>query len=142
MTDRSLDDLHRDLKPLCQQWLDQCKSAGLSAFIIFTWRSAAEQDALYAQGRTAPGPVVTYARGGQSMHNFTQPDGTPASKAFDFGLLDNAGKYITQGSDHRYAQAGAIGKNMGMVWGGDWPQPKTDFDHFELAATSEPDGSQ
>jgi peptidoglycan L-alanyl-D-glutamate endopeptidase CwlK len=33
-------------------------------------RTWAEQDALYAQGRTAPGRIVTEAKGGESMHNF------------------------------------------------------------------------
>lgn len=36
----------------------------------YTLRTFAEQDALYAQGRTTPGKVVTQARGGQSAHNF------------------------------------------------------------------------
>lgn len=33
-------------------------------------RSSALQDTLYAQGRTAPGSIVTNARGGQSAHNY------------------------------------------------------------------------
>jgi peptidoglycan L-alanyl-D-glutamate endopeptidase CwlK len=33
-------------------------------------RSWAEQDELYAQGRTKPGKIVTNAKGGQSAHNF------------------------------------------------------------------------
>ena len=33
-------------------------------------RTIAEQDKLYAQGRTAAGPIVTRAKGGQSPHNF------------------------------------------------------------------------
>jgi peptidoglycan LD-endopeptidase CwlK len=33
-------------------------------------RTYAQQDALYAQGRTEPGLVVTEAKGGYSMHNF------------------------------------------------------------------------
>lgn len=33
-------------------------------------RSYQEQDALYAQGRTTPGRIVTNARGGESWHNF------------------------------------------------------------------------
>jgi hypothetical protein len=33
------------------------------------FRSIAEQDALYAKGRTEPGEVVTQAKGGQSPHN-------------------------------------------------------------------------
>jgi hypothetical protein len=35
-----------------------------------TLRTIAEQDALYAQGRTKPGKKVTNAKGGQSYHNF------------------------------------------------------------------------
>ena len=34
-----------------------------------TLRTFAEQDKLFAQGRTAPGKIVTRARGGQSYHN-------------------------------------------------------------------------
>jgi peptidoglycan L-alanyl-D-glutamate endopeptidase CwlK len=33
-------------------------------------RTYAEQDALYEQGRSSPGAIVTDAKGGYSMHNF------------------------------------------------------------------------
>mgnify|MGYP002477972077 CR=1 FL=1 len=36
----------------------------------YTLRTDAEQDALYAIGRTKPGKVVTNARGGESLHNY------------------------------------------------------------------------
>lgn len=39
-------------------------------FANSTYRSVEQQDALYAQGRTKPGAIVTNARGGQSAHNF------------------------------------------------------------------------
>ncbi|CAJ0596443.1 unnamed protein product [Cylicocyclus nassatus] len=38
--------------------------------VICGTRTIAEQDALYAQGRTKPGAKVTNARGGSSMHNY------------------------------------------------------------------------
>ena len=34
------------------------------------FRTFAEQDAFYAQGRTTPGDIVTNAKGGQSYHNY------------------------------------------------------------------------
>lgn len=40
-----------------------CRSA-------YTVRSWAEQDALYAIGRTLPGKIVTNAKGGESYHNY------------------------------------------------------------------------
>ena len=45
-------------------------TSGLSARLISGTRTFAEQDRLYAQGRTEPGNVVTNARGGQSNHNY------------------------------------------------------------------------
>ncbi len=43
---------------------------GMQALITDGLRTVAEQDALFAQGRTKPGPKVTNARGGQSNHNY------------------------------------------------------------------------
>jgi peptidoglycan LD-endopeptidase CwlK len=58
--------------------------------IVQGLRTFAEQDALYAQGRTKPGNRVTNAKGGQSYHNY--------GLAIDFALLydkDNNGSYET-----------------------------------------------
>lgn len=51
---------------------DICKvlTGKVSVRFISTFRSFAEQDALYAQGRTKPGKIVTNARGGTSFHNY------------------------------------------------------------------------
>jgi peptidoglycan L-alanyl-D-glutamate endopeptidase CwlK len=43
---------------------------GLQAMITDGLRTFAEQDALFAQGRTKPGRIVTNARGGESNHNY------------------------------------------------------------------------
>jgi len=50
--------------------------------LISGLRTYEEQDALYAQGRTAPGPKVTNAPGGHSNHNF--------GLAFDMVFLTTA----------------------------------------------------
>lgn len=135
MPSRSLSDLHPDLQPLCEQFLESCTINSINAFVVQTYRSKAEQDALYAQGRTTPGKVVTHATGGHSKHEFTLPDGTPASKAFDFMIKDSGGHLISDGTDPAYYQAGQLGKSLGLIWGGDWAQPKTDYDHLQLDDT-------
>lgn len=43
---------------------------GVHPYITQTLRTFAESDALYAQGRTKPGPIVTNAKGGSSYHNY------------------------------------------------------------------------
>lgn len=49
-----------------------CERLTSKAFCRFTFtlRTIAEQDKLYAQGRTTPGAIVTKARGGYSYHNY------------------------------------------------------------------------
>lgn len=63
------------LKPLVAQMARQLievmkEKHGVDLLITSGFRSFAEQDALYAQGRTTPGQVVTQAKGGQSFHNY------------------------------------------------------------------------
>ena len=43
---------------------------GIHPFITETLRSFEESDALYQQGRTKPGQIVTNAKAGSSYHNY------------------------------------------------------------------------
>jgi hypothetical protein len=46
------------------------RDRGTYFLVVSGLRTAAEQDALYAQGRIAPGHIVTNSKGGLSMHNY------------------------------------------------------------------------
>jgi len=46
------------------------EAQGYAIQITWAMRTWAQQDSLYAQGRTIPGPIVTHAQGGYSNHNF------------------------------------------------------------------------
>lgn len=94
----------------------------------FTLRTFAEQDALYAQGRTKPGPIVTKAVGGLSLHNYGMAidivlvlDGKEASwdEKTDFD------------GDHKsdWQEIVTIFKQHGWEWGGDWKF--VDMPHFQ-----------
>tara|TARA_R110000772_G_scaffold118918_1_gene224806 strand:- start:1054 stop:1689 length:636 start_codon:yes stop_codon:yes gene_type:complete len=94
--------------------------------LISGFRSYERQDALYAQGRTKEGTVVTNARGGYSNHNF--------GIAGDCGAFK--GRRYLDGSQPELAKkchelAGKIAKKHGLEWGGDWKRKK-DYPHFEL----------
>lgn len=115
--------------------------AGFNARIISGTRSYDEQDRIYSQGRTSPGPIVTYARAGQSNHNF--------GLAFDIGLFKQDGSYISK-DIKPYKEVGKLVKeslttpplamdlapDLSMVtleWGGDWPGKKADYPHYQLS---------
>ncbi len=50
----TIEHLHPDLQCKCRVFLDLCKAAGLDARITHTFRSADEQNRLYAQGAPHP----------------------------------------------------------------------------------------
>ena len=89
------------------------------------YRSVAEQNRLYAQGRTVPGPVVTYKRGGQSKHNML-----PA-RALNVAFLLANGQ--VSWSSELFKRFAPLMKAVGPTvrWGGDWPRWK-DRPHFEV----------
>jgi len=49
--------------------------------------------------------------------------------AVDVAVITPGGSYVADGKDPRYATVGAIAKQHGCIWGGDWHHP--DWDHFE-----------
>jgi len=108
------------LQRTAEAFLERCQVEGLGVKIICGLRTFEEQDALYAKGRTAPGAVVTKAKGGQSWHNF--------GLAFDIGVFSPAGDYL--GDSPNYAAAGRIGESFGLEWGGRWTR-MPDAPHFQ-----------
>jgi peptidoglycan LD-endopeptidase CwlK len=101
---KKIEDLHPKLQTMAYAWLAACKKAGIEVLITSTYRDKQYQDWLFAQGRTRPGKVVTYARGGQSMHNFRL--------AFDFVVLHD-GK-ADWGDLKTFQRARKIGETVGL----------------------------
>ncbi|MEW6129585.1 MAG: M15 family metallopeptidase [Acidobacteriota bacterium] len=91
-------------------------------FLSCTYRSPEEQNALYAQGRTKPGKVVTNAKAGQSNHT------KYPSPAFDIAFKDGAGR--VHWTVDLFKLFSVIAKRNGLSWGGDWKSFK-DYPHFE-----------
>ena len=54
---------HPRLQELAAQLINECAANGLKIKIGETLRTVEEQDALYAQGRTEPGSIVTNSPG-------------------------------------------------------------------------------
>lgn len=125
---RSLDELHPKFRPLVDSFLSRAKQHGIDVVVTCTWRSGAEQDALYAQGRTQPGKVVTNAKAGQSMHNFMVA-GKPASLAIDIVPVAN-GKAVWNAGDPLWASLGQLGEETGLEWAGHWKRFK-EYPHFQ-----------
>ena len=120
---REISKLHPRLQTKITEFQEKCKAHRLKIGIGECLRTAAEQDALYAQGRTKPGKKVTNSRGSSysSMHQW--------GVAFDIYRADGKGAYYDK--DGFFAKAGAIGESIGLEWGGHW-RSIVDTPHFQL----------
>lgn len=103
---------------LAKRLIKECARQGIFIQVTSGTRTYAEQDALFAQGG------VTKARGGYSNHNF--------GLAFDVTIDQFPDpKLQPVWESPLYKKIGAIGKSLGLSWGGDWTSI-VDEPHFEL----------
>ena len=120
---RNINKCHPKLIELSKKLVSACRGQGLIIGIGESFRTKEEQDALYAKGRTAPGNIVTNAKG--SSYSSHHQWGT----AFD--IYRNDGKGVYTDGDGFFGKVGKIGKSIGLEWGGDWKSP-VDKPHFQL----------
>lgn len=121
---RDVNHLHPIVKVKALNFLNVCSRHGIDILVTSTYRDIESQNALYAQGRSLPGPKVTNAKGGESYHNY--------KVAFDVVPLRN-GKPVwnTTGLDAAlWEKIGQIGESFGLEWAGRWKSFK-EMAHFQ-----------
>ena len=124
---RGIDKLHPELQVCVNKFLEECKKQGLNVLVTETLRTLEEQEALYAQGRTKPGNIVTNAKGYQSPHAW--------GVAFDFCRNEKGREY--DNTDGFFERVGEIAKTIfdgteyDLFWGGDF-KSFVDKPHIEM----------
>lgn len=111
------------------QILDHMSSLGTPMFVVQGVRSTVYQQSLYAQGRTAPGHIVTNDDGvvHRSPHQARQ-DGLGHAVDCAFDPAPSWSSPFDPGWPwHEY---GAFAVTLGLIWGGDWKTLK-DLDHVQ-----------
>lgn len=122
-TENCIHTLLPNVQRLARIFLRSCLQSGKDVRILSGTRTYAEQNQLFRQGRYGnKGRIVTYARAGQSNHQF--------GLAWDVGVFVN-GAYIAE--DLKPYIAIAPLRPEGIEWGGDWPGKKRDCPHYQLA---------
>ena len=131
-TRKNVATLSPKLQPLASQFIDRVKEkTGKSLTITDGLRTIQQQDALYCKGRPkdihcmkkklpTAGAIVTNTKGGQSNHNY--------GNSFDVYFNNNG---IIDVKGNITPDIAKIGKELGLVWGGDFKSPE-DPPHFEL----------
>jgi len=118
---RNLDDLLPAVKVRVEKFLNAAKDAGIDLLVTSTYRDNESQNALYAQGRTKQGRIVTNAKGGQSFHNYRC--------AVDVVPLLN-GKPVWDAENDIWQKVGDFGIAAGLEWAGNWTKFR-EMPHFQ-----------
>jgi peptidoglycan L-alanyl-D-glutamate endopeptidase CwlK len=125
---RTLDVVAPALREGVPKILEAMAAIGYPMLVTDTLRTTEEQQALYAQGRTAPGPIVTNADGVLKRSNHqAHIDGF--GHAVDCCFLVNG----QPSWDARlpWKAYGALAEALGFTWGGHWDR-LVDLPHLEL----------
>lgn len=126
-----LSGLNAVVRSAAEALIEGSYARGVPILITQGLRTIAEQSALYAQGRTTAGSIVTNARGGYSYHNF--------GLAIDFALLTGTGSTVSWDTARDgdadgvkdWSEVVGVAKALGFAWGGDFKSFK-DLPHFEM----------
>lgn len=118
---RKIDDLHPKVAAMCRKFIRLAAEQDIDILVYCTYRDEGAQAALYAQGRTQPGRIVTNAKPGHSWHQHRC--------AFDFVPLIN-GKAVWNDSQ-LYIRCGAIAESVGLEWAGHWTRFR-EFPHCQF----------
>ena len=128
---RTLDVVHPRLRDAVPKILEAMKTLGYPMMVTDTLRTVEEQKVLYAQGRTTPGPIVTYRDGvtKKSDHQ-AKKDGLGYAVDCCF-LVDGKPSWDTRLPWKLY---GLIATTLGLKWGGSWTKP-FDLPHIYVEET-------
>ena len=124
---RRADELHPVIRAQWETLRDRCDVLGIDIFLTCTLRTPAEQEVLYARGRTAGGPIVTHARAWESWH---QPWADGLGLAFDIAFRPPGNP---RGATWRgpWDVVGALAEWGELEWGGRWTGSRCDRPHFQ-----------
>jgi peptidoglycan LD-endopeptidase CwlK len=119
------------VRPFARALIEKAANQGIIIKVTSGTRSYAEQDELFAKGRTTP-PIgkkyiVTNAHGGFSNHNF----GVAFDVTIFTGSTDPEKAKTPVWESPAYKAVGALGTDLGLEWGGNW-KTIVDEPHFQL----------
>lgn len=114
--------LYPGLKVKAYQMAQLLSLKGIDMEVSQGLRTWPQQQALYDQGRTAPGNIATQAKPEQSWHTF--------GCAFDIDIVTSYGLDWT-GNDAAWQACIAVGESLGLTAGAEW-RTFPDRPHFQL----------
>ena len=120
-SESKLKGVHGTIRDMTIELIKKAYNQKIYVAVVQGYRSIEEQNALYAQGRTRSGSIVTNARGGYSFHNY--------GLAIDFCLF-NENKQPVWSVNDKWMSVVRMATGIGFSSGAYWSSFK-DYPHLE-----------
>jgi len=113
-----------------EAWVAACEARDVELLVYCTYRSPAEQEALYAQGRSTSGRIVTNARPWRSAHQYRRAvDAIPIVNGKpDWSYADINRDQVPD--EHWWAVMVEEAEKLGLEWAGHWKSFR-EYVHFQ-----------
>ena len=123
VTNQRISELNGTIRNRATEFINQVEQqTGIQLRVSQGLRTIEQQNALYAQGRTVPGNIVTNARGGESYHNY--------GLAFDVVEMVDGTTPNWNTTLENWNRISDVGQDLGLEWGGNWTR-FVDRPHFQ-----------
>src|SRR6267154_5309216 len=117
ISESRLSEVHPELARRVRKLAEKCEANNIILRVSQGLRTWDQQDLLYAQGRSAPGPIVTHAPGGYSAHNFGYAvDIVPGEEMENFAPFTPDWDSM----DSRWQQVLLLAKTCHLAEGAEW----------------------
>jgi len=127
ISEARLKDVFPPLADKVRRMAEMLAQEAIDIRVVQAFRTWAEQQALYEQGRSRGGKIVTNCPGGHSYHNF----GLAVDVVPSIGGVDQSYQPDWNNTHPSWMRMVAVGRSLGLDSGATWKTFK-DFPHFQL----------
>lgn len=131
MSDLLINGLHAELAPKARIHRERAHLMGIDIVFTAGFRSPQEQFALFQKGRGMDAGGVWHVTDPHLVITNAMPSQGPHCRRAAYDVVPIVNERAAWDRLDLFAELGRIGKELGLVWGGDWPKLK-DMPHFEL----------
>ena len=131
MSDLLIEGLHVDLQPKARAHRDRAQDIGITIVFTAGYRTTTEQMILFQKGRKLDDFGMWHVMDPHSVVTFALPSHAPHCRRAAYDMVPIVNERAAWDRLDLFSELGRIGRDLGLVWGGDWVKIK-DLCHFEL----------
>jgi peptidoglycan L-alanyl-D-glutamate endopeptidase CwlK len=131
MSELLIEGLHADMQPKAREHRKRANAMGIDIVFTSGYRTPAEQMVAFSKGRALDASGLWHVVDPRKVVTNALPAQAPHCRRGAYDIAPIVNEHVAWDRLDLFAELGRIGKELDLVWGGDWQKLK-DMPHFEL----------